>query len=596
MKKLGEYLYVYPDSCQVYIIKNQDKAVLIDFGSGDVLDCLEQTGVTEVTDILITHHHRDQVQGLKRAQENGIPIWVPHQERDLIADADGLWQRREIYNNYNNRQDRFSILSSVPVTGTLEDYSVRTFNGIEFHILPTPGHTVGSISIAAELDREKLCFTGDLIYEGRKVWSLAATQWTYNGGEGLPYHILSLLSLKERKFERLFPSHGGEITDPEDIDEVVDKLWRLIRIRKHNARLFLFREHPYEKITEHVLLNRTSMANSYVLVSESGKALFLDFGYDFIAGVAAGSDRSSRRPWLYTIPKLFTDYGVKEIDACIPTHYHDDHVAGLNLLREVYHARLLCPENFADILQNPSRYDLPCLWYDPVPADETLPFGQKLSWEEYELTLHELPGHTKYAAAIEFAADGKRFLCTGDQYADEDGLFCNYVYKNKFDFDDFIKSAELYQRVCPDIILSGHWIRREYTKEYGDKLMRLGKEVSELHRALLPAEVYVTDTEDFLAVIDPYQLEVEKNEAFTLHIKVKNPFRKEAVIRIKLVLPEGFEGETEFAQAAAPLESISVTAKIKASCMACRRMRIACDITIDERRFGEQAEMLVTIR
>lgn len=596
MKKLGEHLYVYQDSCQVYIVENNGKAVLIDFGSGDVLDCLEQIGVSEVTDILITHHHRDQVQGLQKAYDNGISIWVPHQEQDLIADADELWQRREIYNNYNNRQDRFSIRASVPVSGFLKDYSVRTFNGIEFHILPTPGHTVGSISIWAELNQEKLCFTGDLIYKGGKVWSLAATQWTYNGGEGLAFHILSLLYIKEQKFDRLFPSHGGEIRDLEDIDRVVEKLRQLIGIRKHNPRLFLLRENPYEKITEHVLFNRTSMANSYVLISQSGKALFLDFGYDFMAGAAAGGDRSARRPWLYTIPKLFTDYGVTEIDACIPTHYHDDHVAGINLLHEVYHTRILCPENFADILEHPSRYDLPCLWYDPVPVEESLPLGRKFLWEEYEFTLHELPGHTRYAAAIEFEADGKRFLCTGDQYAGEDGLLCNYVYKNKFAFDDFIKSAELYQRVCPDIILTGHWTKCEYTKEYGNKLVQLGKEISGLHRDLLPSEDYVTDTEDFLAVLYPYQMDVAKNMVFTFRGEVKNPLNREAAVKVKLVLPEGFEGRTDFEEKAGARESIAFDVTVKATKELVRRARIVCDITIDGKRFGEQAEMLVTVK
>ena len=41
-----------------------------------------------------------------------------------------------------------------------------------------------------------------------QVWSLAATQWTYNGGEGLAATILSLLDLKDRQPTLLLPSHG----------------------------------------------------------------------------------------------------------------------------------------------------------------------------------------------------------------------------------------------------------------------------------------------------------------------------------------------------------------------------------------------------
>ncbi|MBE5967019.1 MAG: MBL fold metallo-hydrolase [Lachnospiraceae bacterium] len=602
MKKLGEHLYVYQDTCQVYIIKNNDRAVLVDFGSGDVLDALEGIGVAKVTDVLVTHHHRDQIQGLKKATDLGIAVWVPHQEQELISNADELWQRREIYNNYNNRQDRFSLLHSVSITGTLKDYDTVKRNGIEFTILPTPGHTTGSISIAATIDSQKICFTGDLIYPGGKLWSLAATQWTYNGGEGLPHHVLSLLALKEQNFDKLLPSHGDILdskeTVLESIDLLVERLSRLMKLRRQNPRLFLLRDNPYEHITEHVLFNRTSMANSYVLISKSGKALFFDFGYDFMAGPAAGSDRSSRRPWLYTIPKLFTDYGVTKIDACIPTHYHDDHVAGFNLLKKVYHTRILCPENFADLLNSPENYDLPCLWYDPIPVDEALGLGQKITWEEYELILHPLSGHTRYAVAIEFMADGKKILCTGDQYADGDGLFCNYVYKNKFEADDFFNSAQLYQRIQPDILLSGHWQSLNYKDTYARELEALGKEVSELHKSLLPLGEDTVLTDDFFATFHPYQLQVKEKETFSVKIEITNPFRHRVPVQVQLVLPEGFHSKhdkTSFEKEMGAQENASFTIEITAPKESVHRARIGCDLTLGDIRFGQQAEMLVTV-
>ena len=63
------------------------QAVLVDFGSGAILDHLDEIGVERVTDVLVTHHHRDQVQGLARAAEAGIRIWVPPLEAPLIAGA-----------------------------------------------------------------------------------------------------------------------------------------------------------------------------------------------------------------------------------------------------------------------------------------------------------------------------------------------------------------------------------------------------------------------------------------------------------------------------------------------------------------------------
>src|SRR4051794_41273919 len=59
------------DTCNVYVLRSGREAVLVDFGSGLVLDRLAELGVDRVTDVLVTHHHRDQVQGLARAAEAG---------------------------------------------------------------------------------------------------------------------------------------------------------------------------------------------------------------------------------------------------------------------------------------------------------------------------------------------------------------------------------------------------------------------------------------------------------------------------------------------------------------------------------------------
>src|SRR5438874_2190054 len=59
LKKLSENLYCLEDTCNVYLVRNGSRAVLIDFGAGKILDHLAQLGVTRVDWILHTHHHRD---------------------------------------------------------------------------------------------------------------------------------------------------------------------------------------------------------------------------------------------------------------------------------------------------------------------------------------------------------------------------------------------------------------------------------------------------------------------------------------------------------------------------------------------------------
>lgn len=596
--QLSEQLYLYEDTCQVYVVKNGAEAALIDFGSGGVLDRLVEIGVERVSAILMTHHHRDQGQGLGIAAKRNIPIWVPHTEQDLFKQADEHWQAREIYNNYNVRQDRFSILESIPIAGTLKDYEMREFVGLKFNVVPTPGHTIGSVSFILELDGRRIAFTGDLIAGVGKLWTLAATQWSYNGGEGLPATIASLLDIQEREPDWLLPSHGERIEEPrEAIGLLIERLKELMGYREQNPRLFMLREQPFEEITPSLLRNRTSMAYYFLLLSKSGKALYFDFGFDFLTGIPSGSDRASRRPWLYTLKTLKKQYGVKNVDAVVPTHYHDDHIAGCNLLRDNEGTQIWAAETFADVLRHPSSYDLPCLWYDPIPVDRVLPVGTEVQWEEYSFTLHSLPGHTKYAVAISFEVDGKRVLIAGDQYQGDEGLGWNYVYQNRFGYKDYSASASLYQTLQPDVILTGHWEPLWVQPGYYEELAKRGEALERLHRELLPLESVDFGAEGFAARMAPYQSDIQMGETVTLQVEVINPFPYEALAEACLAMPQNWKAVPENGKLQlAGKATGNLTFEVTPSGHTARRARVAADITVNGKYFGQHAEALVTVR
>jgi glyoxylase-like metal-dependent hydrolase (beta-lactamase superfamily II) len=341
-------------------------------------------------------------------------------------------------------------------------------------------------------------------------------------------------------------------------------------------------------------MNRASMANIYVLRSDSGKALFIDFGYDFVTGIPAGSDRTSRRPWLYTLPALKEQFGVKKINVVLPTHYHDDHVAGCNLLRRLEGTEVWAAENFADILEHPIRYDLPCLWHDPIPVDRRLPLGQPIPWEEYTLTLHPLPGHTRYAVAVEFEVDGLRVLATGDQYQGDDGLAWNYVYQNRYAIGDYAATAALYQHLQPDLILSGHWQPLRVTPEYLRKIAADAEALDRLHRELLP-ETPDFGAEGFLARLSPYQVTVTAGEEIPFEVEIRNPFPGPGQAIVQVVTPPGWNVEpAEQTQQVNGVHRLSFSVTPPDG-LSIRRARIAVDITIAGQRFGQQAEALVTV-
>ncbi|MBV8879767.1 MAG: MBL fold metallo-hydrolase, partial [Planctomycetaceae bacterium] len=67
-------LYVWTDTCNVYVLKDGDSALLIDLGDGSVLDQLGQIGVKQVDWVLFTHHHREQGQGASKLEGKGVQV------------------------------------------------------------------------------------------------------------------------------------------------------------------------------------------------------------------------------------------------------------------------------------------------------------------------------------------------------------------------------------------------------------------------------------------------------------------------------------------------------------------------------------------
>lgn len=608
---IGSDVFLFRDTCNVYLLRHGREAVLIDFGSGDVLDHLADFAVDRVTDVLVTHHHRDQVQGLARAVAEGIRVWVPPVEADLIAGVDEHWRTRPLDNDYDVRQDRFSLLEQVPVTGTVAEYRTRRHGPFDVYTLPTPGHTVGSVSYLVEHGGRRLAFVGDLIHGEGRVWSLAATQWAYTGispnagREGVAATVLSCMQLLEHRPELLLPSHGDPVTDPPAaVARLRPRLQQLLDMHRRdpwNPEQLL--ERPWKPVTEHLLRNTTSMANSYALLSETGSALLIDFGYDLSTGLAAGGDRSARRPLLASIEALHRDHGVDRVEVALPTHYHDDHVAGFNLLREVHGTQVWAPAHIAPVLTLPEHWDLPCLWYDPVPVERELLLNAPVTWHEYEIGVHDLPGHTLYAAAYSFTVDGRRVVATGDQQTTEwePGLrpeILNYQYRNRFRIDDFTRSAELYRRLRPELMISGHWFPFQVSDAYLDMLLDKGRQLADLHRELLPTGLDF-EAEGFGARITPYRSAAAVGGKVVLDVEVRNPFPQAETAEVHLALPAGWSADPPLARlrvgghryATATFE-VAVPDGVPPA----ERRRVGADLTVGSVRFGQQAEALVSVR
>ena len=584
--RLGAALYAIEDTCVVYLLVDQEArtAVAVDAGSGRWLDQLESYGVDAVTDVIVTHHHRDQVEGLPRLAASGARVWVPENEHDLVAHVDQNWQRRPVANNYDLRLDRFSLLDPAAVTGTMRDYSTRRIGHLDITTVPTPGHTPGSVTYVVDLDGRRHAFTGDLIHSPGKVWSAAALQWSYVGMEGAALTMASLELLLDHEPDLLLPSHGRPMTEPRAAaEQTTAALADLIEVRMGmRSDMPAKLAQPYIELSPHLLMNHTSESRSYVLLSDSGTALLIDYGYDLTTGIPQGGERFTVRPWLPSLRALRRDYGIDRVEVAVPTHYHDDHVAAFNLLRDVEGTEVWASSPVAHVLENPRDYDLPCLWYDPIHCERHIPDGTSVQWREYELDMHALPGHTLYASAIGFEADGRQVLATGDQQTGTwmPGMVAeipNFQYANRFRPDDFAASAALYQRLQPDLMISGHWQPRLVDQSYLDELTRVGDEVARVHRELLLPEDPVFAGG---AHITPYRVDAVDGKPFELTVSSNGT-------SVELTVPSGWDCQQI---------DDCVFLVVPHVDQPVRRARVAAEITLDGHYLGQLAEALVDVR
>src|SRR6185437_14554423 len=153
-----------------------------------------------------------------------------------------------------------------------------------------------------------------------------------------------------------------------------------------------------------------------------------------------------------------------------------------------------------------------------------------------------------YAAAIAFDADGVRVVATGDQ---QDGGWqeggqaetLNFHYRNRFRIDDFVRSAELYQRLRPGLLISGHWAPRRVTDAYLAMLASRGEALARIHRQLLPLDDVDFGAEGFGARIEPYQSVVAHGMPLELSVHVQNPFSRDAQAQVELIAPAGWQVE-----------------------------------------------------
>ena len=184
-------LFVWTDTCNVYVLRDGAAALLINLGDGSVLDHLADIGVKHVEWVLFTDHHREQCQGASKLgqwREHGTKVAAPEAER-------ALFERPLDFRKMNvSLRDAFTIHGSsfvrppiqpIPLDRTFATNDTFVWRRREFACLDTRGTSPGGMTYRLGENGRALVFSGDVMLDGAKMHTWFDTEWDYGFAAGI---------------------------------------------------------------------------------------------------------------------------------------------------------------------------------------------------------------------------------------------------------------------------------------------------------------------------------------------------------------------------------------------------------------------------
>ena len=162
-------------SINTYLIVSGQKIILVDTGAGSLFSpnagllpaSLKAAGysASQITDILVTHIHRDHTGGLTVKGKVMFPHAIIHvNQKDL-----DFWLKHEVASSDDTRGITSNRPSYLAVKPYLAAGKVKPFEG-DMEVLPgirtieKPGHTAGHTLFVLSTGNQKMVFWGDLAH------------------------------------------------------------------------------------------------------------------------------------------------------------------------------------------------------------------------------------------------------------------------------------------------------------------------------------------------------------------------------------------------------------------------------------------------
>jgi glyoxylase-like metal-dependent hydrolase (beta-lactamase superfamily II) len=608
-------IFRWSDTCNVYVLRDGDAALLIDLGDGSVLDALGQIGVRRVEWVLFTHHHREQCQGGARLKDLGAKVAAPELERALLEKPQSFRKMRPTLGDAHTVHGASYVrppLVPIAVDRTFKRMDDFPWRGREFVCVHTGGHSPGHMAYLLPAGGKWYAFSGDLMLDGAKMHTWYDSEFDYGFAKGLYELGNNAAQIAGYDPALLLPSHGAVVRDARpQLNRYVAKLRRLgdLYVRGYDFGRFANADqdnvsrptavpHLWQ-VSKHLYKFRGPdyWVNFHMLLGDNGHALLIDVGLFDRAFLEMTLKRATER------------LGLRTIDAVFVTHMHGDHALEADWIREKWEAEIWGMEGVVDKFERPWDYDLCALlpFYSnqgqPLKFDRTIANGETIEWNGYSLACDWMPGQTPYHSCLHGEIDGQRVAFVGDNLFagssdPKQGGNEAVVARNGGALEEgYLYAASYLHTIAPDLLLGGHcWA----VPEPRGVIERLRERMEALRTAFESLSV----DDDYRYMFDPYwvhafpyRVVVKPGEEVELTINVRNYRPRGQTHRVEIVCPKGITADPAVLEGKRDVEGVTahrITLSAAADASPGLHM-LGLDITRDGQRHGQLFDFLAWI-
>ncbi len=604
-------VYLWQDTCNVYVLKNGNSALLINLGDGSVLEHLAEIGVQRVERVIFTDHHRELSQGVGKLDRQQTQIAAPKEEQELFETPNAFrkWDPR-LGDKYSVHGASYVRPPAAPVKidRTLADGEVFTWHDFALTCVSTPGHSPGGMSYVLKQGGRMLAFTGGVMHDGAKMTNWFDTEWDYGFAKGLDALTASVQKLAALGITTALPSQGPVIANATQQFEAYHQKLTAFRpdyVRGYPSESFGKRpQHPSMKTTKahyivqvspHLYMFGPEMAgkNFAIIIADSGHALLLDCGLF---------------PKL-VLERIISDMqeflGLKQIDACWISHSHGDHFTLFPALKD-HGVKFWTMDTIADKCENPRFYDYPAMigaynaGFEKAKIDRILKAGDVIEWEGYKLHIDWMPGQTEFGNALWLELDGKKVVFTGDNLfgdpADpaQNGHECVNARNSAIIDEGYLVAAKYLQQLQPDIIMGAHGVLMTEPAAFIERYHDWALRAIRAYQELLPDANYEYLFDPYWVSAYPYRVDLA--QAAEVSITVRNFRDTPQQHRIVLQLPPGVTADPAALNGTVkPKSRQSFKIKLTAdpAQVPAGVQMIPMDITLDGKHYGQLFDFII---